>query len=312
MTEPSLAALQLVATALLNAGLAATVGAFASAAWLRHGASPWAMRAGPRLRRTLQAALVMTLLASIGVLWLQAAVMADVPLGEALPAIGSVLSQSHYGAAWQIGTAGLGVALIAAGWPPRSAPRLCSALAAAGVVAFAYSRSLLGHAGAHGDATWGVGVDAVHLLLVSLWAGEVFVGAFVLSAACDTGDRQERARWVEALSSSATWALAGIVATGGLNAWRAAGGAIGPLVGSGYGVALLVKLLLVAIAVALGGVNRFLVMPQLLQALRGSGPMPVERPLRRFLNTLRVETVVLAAVLLAAAFLSASPPPGSP
>jgi putative copper resistance protein D len=312
VTEQSLAALQLVATALLNAGLAATVGALASAAWLRQGTSPWAMRAGPVLRQTLQAALVATLLASLGALWLQAAVMADVPLREALPAVGSVLSQSHYGAAWRIGAAGLGVALIAAGWPPRAAPRPCSALVAAGVVAFAYSRSLLGHAGAHGDATWGVGVDMVHLLLVSLWAGEVFVGAFVLSAACDAGDRQERARWVETLSSSAAWALAGIVATGVLNAWRTSGGAIGPLVGSGYGIALLVKLVLVGIAVALGGVNRLLVMPQLLPALRGGGSMPVERLLRRFLNTLRVETVVLAAVLLLAAVLSASPPPGSP
>lgn len=310
MTEQALAALQVVDTALLNVGLATTVGALASATWLRQGRSPWAMRAAPALRRTLLGALVVTVLASIGALWLQAAVMAEVPPSEALPALGSVLSQSHYGAAWRIGAGGLGVALVAAGWPQRAAPRLRSALVAAGVVAFAYSRSLVGHAGSHGDATWGVAVDVVHLLLVSLWAGEVFIGAFVLSAACDTGDQQERARWVEVLSSSATWALAGVVSTGALNAWRVVDGPLAPLIGSAYGAALLAKVLLVGIAAGLGGANRFVVMPQLLRALRG-GSMSVQRPLRRFVNTLRIESVVLAAVIGAAAVLSATAPPGS-
>jgi putative copper export protein len=56
--------------------------------------------------------------------------------------------------------------------------------------------------------------------------------------------------------------------------------------------------------VALGGVNRFLVMPRLLAALR-SEHLPIGPWLRCFL---RVESLVLLAVLAAAAVLSGTEP----
>ena len=57
------------------------------------------------------------------------------------------------------------------------------------------------------------------------------------------------------------------------------------------------KLALVAIAVALGGFNRFAVMPSL----------PASWP--RFARVLRVEAVVLLAALVAAAVLANGEPP---
>ena len=59
-----------------------------------------------------------------------------------------------------------------------------------------------------------------------------------------------------------------------------------PASGSPWGLVLDVKLALVAIAVALGGFNRFVVMPSLPGAWL------------RFVRVLRVESAVLAAVLV--------------
>ena len=310
MTEGALAALLLADTVALNAGLAAAVGALASVVWLlRGGRSPWALRAAPPLRTALRAALAFTALASFGALWLQAAVMAETPLPQALPAVATVLGQSHYGRAWLAGAAGLVVAFAAACLPVRPPTWRRNALAGIGIAVFACSRSLVGHAAAHGDATWAVAVDTVHLLLAGLWTGGVFIGAWVLPVACGDADRTDRARWVEALSSTATLALAGVVLTGAFNAWRSAGGSVGQLAGTPYGTVLWVKLGLVGVAVALGGANRFFVMPRLLEALRGR-PLAVEPWLRRFVRILRVESAVLLAVLAAAALLAASPPPG--
>ena len=313
MGEGALAALLLADTVALNAGLAAAVGALASAVWLlRGGRSPWALRAASALRTALPAALGFTALASLGALWLQAAVMAETPLLQALPAVPTVLGQSHYGSAWLAGAAGLVVAFAAAWLPTRPPTWRRDALAGItglGIAIFACSRSLVGHAAAHGDVTWAVAVDTVHLLLAGLWTGGVFIGAWLLPVACGDADRTDRAHWVEALSSTATLALAGVVLTGAFNAWRGADGSVGRLAGTPYGTVLWVKLGLVGVAVALGGANRFFVMPRLLEALRGR-PLAVEPPLRRFVRILRVESAVLLAVLAAAAVLAASPPAG--
>ena len=115
---------------------------------------------------------------------------------------------------------------------------------------------------------------------------------------------------MRALSSSATLAPGGVIATGAFNAWRGAGGSVGQLVGTAYGGALGVKLGLVSVAVVLGGANRFFVMPRLLEALGGKR-VTAEALLRRFVRVLRVESAVLLGVMVAAAVLAVSPPLGS-
>jgi putative copper resistance protein D len=117
--------------------------------------------------------------------------------------------------------------------------------------------------------------------------------------------RLEQARYVEALSHSATLALAGIAASGLYAAWRALG-SLDNLTGNPYAGVLLVKLSLVAGAALLGGANRFLVMPGLLAGLRGNGAEPAAH---RFALVLQVEALVLVAVLVAAAVLSSTSPP---
>lgn len=75
-----------------------------------------------------------------------------------------------------------------------------------------------------------------------------------------------------------------------------------------YSSVLLSKLSLVAIAAVLGGFNRFFVMPSLLAGWRAPH-VGAEQRLRRFRLVLRIEAIVLLAVLVAAAILSATPPP---
>jgi len=79
---------------------------------------------------------------------------------------------------------------------------------------------------------------------------------------------------------------------------------------SEYGFALGSKLALVAIAAALGGVNRFRVLPALFDGLSADIREAVIRPWRRRLETvLRLEALVLLLVIVAAAVLAGTEPP---
>ncbi|UUZ54127.1 CopD family protein [Massilia sp. H-1] len=169
---------------------------------------------------------------------------------------------------------------------------------------------MVSHASANGDLNAAVAADWIHLCLISVWVGEVVIaGLFVLGrrGAAHAPDREDMARYVENLSSSATFALVGIFATGIFSAWHNVGSVAG-LSGNPYGVTLLAKLAMVTIAVLLGGFNRFVVMPPLLAGLRRAGACDTSS-LRRFTLVLRIEAVVLLGVLVAAAILSSTSPP---
>lgn len=304
--EADLALAQRGATFVFNLAVAWLVGASAATLWLRQGRSSWASAQLARLRKTMLASALLAAAAYAAILWLEAASMAEVPVAEAFPALRSVLAATHYGVAWMIGAGALLLVALCSAMEGAMSQRV--RVAALGVLL--YSRSMVSHAGAGGDLSWAVAVDWVHLVLIGIWLGEVLVAGLLTLRAAPQGQPQEpaeRARYIEALSRSATIALAGIVATGVVSALRGLGG-IGNVVGNPYGTTLLVKLGLVAGAAALGGLNRFTVMPALLSQLRASGATATDAH-RRFARILHIEAVLLVAVLLAAAFLSSTPPP---
>jgi putative copper resistance protein D len=292
---------QQLATVVLNLAVALAVGAGLSAAWLRHALSPWALGKQRWLRGAALGALAVALAADVVVLWLQAAAMAEVPLGSAAPAAYSMLAGTHYGTCWLAGFGALCVAAIAAS---MRAPSWAGLL---GLGVFLYCRSIVSHAGADGDFSLQAAADWIHLVLISVWVGEVLVAALgtVRRAAAEYAGRLEQARYVEALSHSATLALGGIAVTGLYAAWRAVG-SLDNLVVNPYNVTLAAKLALVGAAAALGGFNRFVVMPGLLAGLRGSGNDPAAH---RFARVLQIEAVILVAVLFAAAVLSSTSQP---
>lgn len=306
-----LPAAQLGATVVLNLSLAALTGASLSDRWLHANTSHWAMRNLVALRRVCLASVTTALLAYIAVLWLEAASMAEVTLSEAAPAVHSVLTATHYGFAWKIGMVALIVVAVVSAlrWAPQRRP-VADLVRLAGIAAFLYSRSMVSHAGAGGDVSWAVAADWIHLVLISVWVGEVLVAGFVTlrHAKGTTGqDGAERAQYTQALSNSATIALVGIFVTGIISAWRGLG-SLENATGNPYAAVLLLKLALVGVAAALGGLNRFLVMPRLLTDLRTSNGSS-DKQEGKFVFILQIESFVLVGALVLAAVLSSTSPP---
>ena len=297
-------------TVLVDLGLAGIVGAWASVLWLRGAASPWAARSRRRSMAALKTALAFTAVADVVLLWQQAAYMAELPLADALALLPKMLEQTYVGHCWAGGVLGLMLVLAATGEPAARQGMLRLAFAALGVTVFVYSRVAVSHAGDSGLASVQGLVESVHLWGISAWIGIVGIAAFVvlanpIEAAASEG--AEVADWVQTLSAVATGALIVVVGTGLFNAWRGVGSPAN-LVGSAYGNTLLVKVGLVAIAVALGAFNRFRVMPCLVDALRAPLGLPAQWR-GRFVRVLRIEAFVLLTALVAAAVLSASPLP---
>jgi putative copper resistance protein D len=301
----------LAATVGLNSSIAVLTGASLSTLWIRAGRSSWSSHNLVRLRAVAQTAFAAAMFSSIVLLLLEAAAMAEVPLMSAAPAVYSVLTATHYGFAWAIGICALAtVALVSVlRWRPSHA-RAADWLRLLAIGVFLYSRSIVSHAGAGGDISWAVAADWFHLVLISLWIGEVFIAAVVTlrrPAGSVNHARPERARYIQDLSNSATVALVGIFATGLVSAWRGLG-AIENATGNPYATTLLIKLGLVATAAMLGGVNRFFVMPSLLAHLRSTTATSTNAE-HRFALVLKIEMVVLFAALIAAAVLSSTSPP---
>jgi putative copper resistance protein D len=295
---------------ILNLSMAAATGASLSDRWLHADRSQWAMRNLVILRRVCLASISTAVLAYLAILWLEAASMAEVALSDAAPAIHSVLTATHYGFAWKLGMAALAVVTVTTMLhrrPTRPAADLARLTA---IGAFLYSRSMVSHAGAGGDISWAVAADWIHLVLISVWVGEVLVAGFVTMRHVPGATGQDgppRAQYTQALSNSATVALAGIAVTGIISAWRGLG-SLENATGNPYATILLVKLALVASAAALGGVNRFVVMPRLLADLRAPGaPSKIQE--RKFVFILQIESFVLVAALVLAAVLSSTSPP---
>lgn len=311
--ESDFALLQRAVTVALNLACAVLVGGSAAGLWLRSARSPWAAALLPRLRRTLLGASGAAMAALVAILWVEAASMAEVPLGQALPAVGSVLTATHYGLAWMIGAAALVVTGAVCATDVRiQSGGLLPAVRIGALGVLLYSRSMVSHAGAGGDFTWALVNDWVHLVLVSVWVGEVIVAGLIVLRALpgDTSEgRSDCARYVDALSRSATVALGGIVLSGVASIWRVLDSP-GDLIGNPYGTALLVKIGLVLCAAALGGFNRFFVMSSLLASLRHT-EQPQPDTGRRFATVLHIEAIVLVAVLIAAAVLTSTPPPAA-
>jgi len=310
VTGPGLETVQHLVTALLNLAVAVLAGASVSRLWLGRDASRWAAVRRDPIRKAAAAAGVAALLANLAWLWLEAAAMAEVPVTQAAGAAWAMLSSTHLGFAGCIGT----IALVLALGPAfvrdgRSAKPPLLTLAA--LAAFWYTRSMVSHAASDGDLSVRLLADWVHLGLISLWLGEVIVSAGVMSRTAGGmggADRRARAAYVASLSSSATFALAGIFATGLYAAWRSLGG-FDKLTGNAYANTLVAKLLLVGLAALLGGFNRFAVMPPWLACESAGEAAPAHFPIR-FRRILLTEALVLMAAVVAAAWLASTSPPG--
>lgn len=303
----------LLATVLVDFGLAAIVGAWASMLWLDAATLPWSTRSRRRSRAALRVALVFTLASDAVLLWLQAAYMAEKSLMDAAAMLPQVLEETYVGRSWAGGVLGLLFVFVATAGPALRRGILRLAVAALGITVFVYSRAAVSHAGDFGLASLQLLVECTHFWAISLWLGIVGIAAFAVldnPIGITAIEQAAVAAWLQTLSAVATGALAAVFGTGLFNAWRGIGSPAN-LVESTYGYTLLVKVSMVTIAVALGAFNRFRVLPHLVAALCTPFGLAAP-PLARFVRVLRIEAAFLCAALIAAAVLSSSPLPSGP
>ncbi|WP_322035918.1 CopD family protein [Burkholderia cepacia] len=312
MNDGFVGLLRLVSVAIQNAGFAVVVGALLGSHWLARGASTWQHGIGRRLVATLRIASVVSLLASITAFWAHCALMSDVSMLDAGPAVRAMLAGTGFGHAWLAGAVFMLVVVLLSFVRRAHDSRFPFAIWAA-LACVALARSNGGHPVDAGLFSVPVWVDWLHLLAISAWVGLVLVTAFgVMSRliGMPVSERTTGASFVQSLSDASTYALIVLFATGAYNGWR---GVDTPanLLASTYGKILLLKLALVLIAAALGGHNRFFGMPKLLAALKDPAAAMPAVLLRQFGAVLRIEAVVLGGVLMVAAVLVSSALPGT-
>jgi putative copper resistance protein D len=280
-------------TFLLNASFATMVGVLAARLWLDRDGQPWTQITLDSLS-----------------LWQAAATMGDVPLRKAGPALWASFVTTRYAQAGLVSLLLLsGAALVHF---LMAASRKGSGYDAAMllmIVLYAVCRVSIGHATESGPVSIAVAVELAHLLLMALWVGPVIVsGWLVLPNAPNAGPAKTSVTtYLASLSTWATVALAGILATGLYNALRVLK-TPDDMLGTSYGWLLTAKLCFVSVAIGLGGWNRFFGFPAV-----GANPgsrQPTSLRMRSVITVLRIESVALLLALAAAADLTGSEPPG--
>lgn len=153
---------------------------------------------------------------------------------------------------------------------------------------------------AAGSGPTAVVMDWVHLFGTALWIGGIAPLWLVLHYA-PAAERATARLLVPRFSRLAAAAL-GILAVTGVYSALVHVKSLPALTVTPYGRTLLLKLLLVLPAVALGAYHRYVLRPEL------EGQEPADDAPRRFQRTLGLEAMVGAAVLLAVALLTITPP----
>ena len=304
MSDDSLWLVQVCFAALADLAFACALGALILDAWLS-GEQAFAPVSPARLgwrraRRAGIGAAIVLVLCNFVSLWLQSAAMSGAPLTEAGASLGLVATGTHAGIGWSVGLAGSVLLLLAAAQGGAlSAAR--AGLAMLAVLIVAAGKSAVGHAADAGAFSVAESVQALHLLATAAWGGIVIAGAFVLPVLDTSVARASLIRIVARMSRAAALAVAFVVVTGAFNAWRGMGATPAVLTASTWGHALIVKLALIAAALAFGALNRWSALPRL---QRSASTMDAHT----VINVMRIEAVMMAGVFVAAAVLSHSVP----
>jgi copper transport protein len=224
---------------------------------------------------------------------------------------------------------GLTAVLVAAGvllaWEAawavnrRTAASAGAALAGCGVALGAFA--VVGHTRGYGPVALVLTADLLHLTVAAFWLGGLIgLGLLLRGIGRDPvtpaspptkggrvttvtrsrpAPRAQVQATTQALSRFSSWAavlVALLAVAGGLMAWRILG-SWAALVDTGYGQALLVKLFLVASAVAVAGYNRYRALPAVVAA------PDTDAAWRRLRRTVTAEATILVAVLAVTGWL---------
>lgn len=293
---------------LLLLGGALLTGAFVFVAWVTP-ALPGA--AGTRARGVMEqralamaaAALVVLAAAGAAELLLQAADL-GAGAGDAL--------ETRWGRGWLLRNAVLALPVggLVILWAAQGAAarRLGAALGVAGALVYLGATASVSHAAAGTGAFWGAASDFVHLLAASVWIGMLAPLTLLFLWAQRGLSRGERfpvlATALQRFSILALLSVALLMVSGAVNAVIEVG-RLADLLQSGYGRALLVKLLLLLPLLGIAGANAYLLRPRLVEEAE-AGRRDVEALVAeeaRLSRTLVWELGAAIAVLAAVAVL---------
>jgi putative copper resistance protein D len=243
---------------------------------------------------------VVLVLADLGWLLYQAASMSGVALPAAFGVVPTVLTQTHVGYGWSVAFGG---ALVLLGTALTSQPgMLRNALLWLAVIAIAAGKASLGHAADAGVASAAIGMQTLHVLVTAVWGGlAMAAGLAVLPALGASTARGMLIRTATQVSNMSVVAVGLVLLSGIFNAVRGSGGSLAAIQFSTWGHVLTLKLVLVALALVLGGLNRFLALPRL---RRTASTMDAHT----FVNVLYLEALAMIGAFAAAAVLSHSVP----
>jgi len=258
-------------------------------------------------RRALPLAAFLVMVGAVGSLAAQAANVTGDPSQATQPAtLWTVLSGTEFGQGLAVRMALTALALLISRPPDAHAwTWQMLALLGAGVLAsFAWT----GH-GAMDEGPAGVGhlaADVVHLLAAGAW-----IGALVVFLACLSSTKLRREPEAVAglhlalkrFSGIGSLCVALLLATGLVNGWFLVGaGHVAQIPYAPYGQALIAKLALFLVMVALAASNRFFLTPRLARADR---PRTAIAALR---SSIALETLAAFAVLALVAWLGTQAP----
>jgi putative copper resistance protein D len=294
---------QVAMAALMNVAFAFAVGSALLGAWLAKDAQGKVAPARPawlRAQRSMVTATVVLVLADLGWLLYQTASMSEVSLPNAFSLIPAVLAQTHVGYAWSVAFVGSLVLVLTALSTPTGTLR--NAFLWLAVIAVAGGKASLGHAADGGPMSAAIGVHILHVLATTVWGGLVLTsGLVVLPALGASTARGILIRTAMQISNVSLVAAGFVLLTGAFNTVRGSGGSFSAIELTTRGHVLMLKVALVAMALVLGGLNRFSALPRL---RRTASTMDAHT----FTNVLYLEALALLGAFVAAAALAHSVP----
>jgi copper transport protein len=265
---------------------------------------------------------VLVVLASVLLLWLQAWAAGGSVLS--VSAVGDVLTGTRFGDIWFVRITLAGVALLfsmlslRAGEPPwwrsiLAGPNTAWLALLLAAMAIPITTSMNSHAAAEGTAKLQTMVDWAHLVAGGIWIGglvQVLLAAGVIAPYVS-----DRAAFLGGLvrrfSLVALPTVGLIVGTGVVQSIDRLGG-VDELVDSDYGYTLLAKVLLLLPLVALGALNLLVIGPRFLRFTRERAQELLARVPAlegRLRLAVATEVALAAAILVATAILTNTPPP---
>lgn len=231
---------------------------------------------GRRLHRAGGWVLALLTLASLGILLSRTLEMNGGHWSALWPDLRPALTQTHFGHVWVWRVPALLVAWGAWAWERRRAGARAAWIMALALVVVVITRSNTGHMADHGDLTFAVWVDALHVLAAGAWIGSVFGMTFVVFPRLlrrGAPALRDAAMMFQRLSTLSGVALGVVIACGIYSATRLLE-SVTDLWTTPFGLNLDVKLGLVFVLMLIGAHNRYVKLPRLLAGAGIAAPLP--------------------------------------